>query len=99
MPSLNNSEIHSSIQTHLKVFLELLLDRLLGYRIKKDEKESYALIIDGATLGYLTGGGKELQNEFCQVGLKCDAVLCCRMSPAQKAEVSILSTAFILDIR
>ena len=46
---------------------------------------SYALIIDGITLGYLFS--YNFDEDFCKVCLKCEAVLCCRMSPAQKAMV------------
>lgn len=72
----------------LNFFTSQLATILLFQRIKKEQKETFALIIDGATLGHLSSGGKELQKEFCKVCLKCEAVLCCRMSPAQKAEVS-----------
>jgi phospholipid-translocating ATPase len=48
--------------------------------------ESYALIIDGETLGRLFTHD-DLVNEFRDICMKCEAVLCCRMSPAQKAEV------------
>ena len=43
------------------------------------------MIIDGETLAYLFKN--ELKDEFCEVCMKCDAVLCCRMSPAQKADI------------
>ena len=58
------------------------------------KKESYALVIDGKTLVHVM---EEKINEplemslrqlFLEVCLKCDAVLCCRMSPAQKADVT-----------
>lgn len=47
--------------------------------------ESYALIIDGGTLGYLFK--TNLVGEFRDICMKCEAVLCCRMTPAQKADV------------
>ena len=55
--------------------------------INDKNNESYALIIDGATLGHLFNSN--LSDDFRNVCMKCDAVLCCRMSPAQKAEVNI----------
>ena len=56
-------------------------------RIAAHKNESFALVIDGGTLGHLFGAGDALKKEFCDICLKCDAVLCCRMTPAQKAEV------------
>lgn len=47
--------------------------------------EVYALIIDGFTLGHLFSSG--LQEPFRDLCMRCSAVLCCRMTPAQKAEV------------
>ena len=46
----------------------------------------YGLVIDGQSLTYLFDDEK-LMNEFREVCLKCEAVLCCRMSPSQKAKV------------
>lgn len=58
--------------------------------ITKKSKEidydlSYALIVDGYTLGYMFEGN--LEDEFRELAMKCDAVLCCRMTPAQKAQI------------
>lgn len=46
---------------------------------------TYALIIDGFTLGRVFQA--DLEDEFRDVCMNCVAVLCCRMSPAQKAQV------------
>ena len=43
------------------------------------------LVIDGATLSHALGDHGEMLRELCHL---CIAVLCCRMSPLQKAEVS-----------
>ncbi len=49
------------------------------------ETDTFAFIVDGKTLGYVFK--YKFENEFRDVCMGCDAVLCCRMSPAQKAEV------------
>lgn len=46
---------------------------------------SYALVIDGDTLQGLFDAN--LQEDFRYVSMKCKAVLCCRMSPSQKAKI------------
>jgi phospholipid-translocating ATPase len=43
------------------------------------------LTIDGPTLGRVFH--YDLEEPFREICMKCDAVLCCRMSPAQKAQV------------
>ena len=45
----------------------------------------YALIIDGPTLYNVFAF--DLEKDLRDVCMKCVAVLCCRMSPAQKADV------------
>jgi phospholipid-translocating ATPase len=49
------------------------------------QTRSFALIIDGGTLGILFH--ENFDEAFREICMKCDAVLCCRMSPAQKAQV------------
>lgn len=51
----------------------------------KNPEESYALVVDGGTLGLIFSNN--LIDRFRTICLKCEAVLCCRMSPAQKANV------------
>ena len=46
---------------------------------------SFALTIDGGTLSVLFN--ENFDDPFREICMRCDAVLCCRMSPAQKAQV------------
>lgn len=49
----------------------------------KSGKRGFAVVIDGDTLRYaLDASMKEL---FLNLGTQCDTVVCCRVSPAQKA--------------
>eukprot|EP00246_Nothoceros_aenigmaticus_P007096 TRINITY_DN20718_c0_g1_i1.p1 TRINITY_DN20718_c0_g1~~TRINITY_DN20718_c0_g1_i1.p1 ORF type:complete len:644 (-),score=97.52 TRINITY_DN20718_c0_g1_i1:654-2459(-) len=50
---------------------------------------SYALVIDGQCLAFVLGE-QWLQGTFLQLCLQCASVLCCRVSPRQKAQVTIL---------
>ena len=50
-----------------------------------DPNQQYALTIDGMSLVYALGEHLDTLRDIC---LKCVAVLCCRMSPLQKAKVS-----------
>ena len=49
-------------------------------------KDGYAFIIDGFTLTNIFDFN--LEKKFRELSMKCDSVLCCRMSPGQKAQVS-----------
>lgn len=51
---------------------------------RKADKETFALVIDGKTLVEVL---QFFSKEFLDICLECSAVLCCRMSPAQKADV------------
>ncbi|KAF5839585.1 HAD-like domain-containing protein [Dunaliella salina] len=48
----------------------------------------YALVIDGKALSYALSD--KLAPTFLKVGVKCLAVVCCRVSPLQKAQVTML---------
>ncbi len=53
-----------------------------------DSGTQYALIIDGKALAAALT--KRLAPVFLRVGLRCAAVVCCRVSPLQKAMVTQL---------
>lgn len=57
----------------------------LFLRVKKSDSKNFALVVDGQTLGYIFHNGLELA--FAQICSYCEAVLGCRLSPAQKAQV------------
>ncbi|KAI8981435.1 hypothetical protein BDB01DRAFT_794086 [Pilobolus umbonatus] len=57
------------------------LNRELPY---SDDKR-YALVIDGVTLKY--GLEEETKNMVLAIGTRCASVICCRVSPKQKAQV------------
>ncbi|ODQ83041.1 hypothetical protein BABINDRAFT_159508 [Babjeviella inositovora NRRL Y-12698] len=48
---------------------------------------SFAVIVDGAALSIIFSGDEFLRRKFLLLGKQCKAVLCCRVSPAQKALV------------
>ncbi|KAK6741578.1 hypothetical protein RB195_009443 [Necator americanus] len=50
-----------------------------------DEKKEFAMVIDGKSLVHALVG--ECRTYFGELALRCRAVVCCRMSPMQKAEV------------
>lgn len=69
----------AEIEARLKLFNKQLP------KDKNDQSRSYALTIDGHTLAVLLNN--DFDEPFREICMRCDAVLCCRMSPAQKAQV------------
>ncbi|KAI9220298.1 hypothetical protein BC828DRAFT_405948 [Blastocladiella britannica] len=56
-----------------------------GANSGSDQNESLALIIDGRTLDFALE--KDLEETFLDLACNCKAVICCRVSPLQKALV------------
>ncbi|XP_042411873.1 probable phospholipid-transporting ATPase 4 [Zingiber officinale] len=56
--------------------------------LEKDPYEAFALIIDGKTLTYALED--DMKNNFLNLAVNCASVLCCRVSPRQKALVTRL---------
>lgn len=54
-----------------------------------NEKLSQSITIDGKTLSFIFDESN-LKTQFLEICLKCDAVLCCRMSPKQKGQIVCL---------
>ncbi len=63
-------------------------------RVKsQSEKRHFAYVIEGRILKKVFAQG--MQEEFREVCMRCEAVLCCRMTPAQKAEVSSIEQILV----
>ncbi|XP_042401682.1 probable phospholipid-transporting ATPase 4 isoform X1 [Zingiber officinale] len=57
-------------------------------KLEKDPYAAFALIIDGKTLTYALED--DLKNQFLCLAVDCASVICCRVSPRQKALVTRL---------
>ena len=53
-------------------------------RLEKDQE--LAIVIDGPTLVFAMQN-QEISNDFFTFGLKAKSVICCRVSPKQKADI------------
>ncbi|KAF8096620.1 hypothetical protein N665_0305s0042 [Sinapis alba] len=58
-------------------------------KLEKDPHAAFALIIDGKTLTYALEDG--LKYQFLALAVDCASVICCRVSPKQKALVTRLA--------
>ncbi|KAG0031427.1 hypothetical protein BGZ81_001265 [Podila clonocystis] len=54
--------------------------------VNKGKSRHVVVVIDGATLG-IVEQSPELMELFVELGIRADSVICCRVSPAQKAVV------------
>ncbi|KAK2992928.1 hypothetical protein RJ640_008462 [Escallonia rubra] len=57
-------------------------------KLEKDPHAAFALIIDGKTLTYALEA--DLKHHFLNLAVDCSSVICCRVSPKQKALVTRL---------
>ncbi|KAK9069711.1 hypothetical protein SSX86_010105 [Deinandra increscens subsp. villosa] len=57
-------------------------------KLEKDPHAAFALIIDGKTLTYALE--EDLKHQFLKLAVDCASVICCRVSPKQKAMVTRL---------
>ncbi|KAJ7969255.1 Phospholipid-transporting ATPase [Quillaja saponaria] len=70
---------------------EMLRQIELSYRVIKESNENappFAIVVDGKALEICLRC--DVKNQFLQLAVKCDAVICCRVSPKQKALITQL---------
>nr|XP_006825887.1 PREDICTED: LOW QUALITY PROTEIN: probable phospholipid-transporting ATPase IF-like [Saccoglossus kowalevskii] len=79
---LGMSEMYLVKQTSPEQCLDTLND--LKLKLTEDTVPKHALVVDGMSLTYAVEYHCDLFRKICEA---CIAVLCCRMSPLQKAEV------------
>ncbi|KAG6532955.1 hypothetical protein ZIOFF_006815 [Zingiber officinale] len=65
-----------------------LTDASQMVNLEKDPNAAFALIIDGKTLTYALED--DLKKQFLSLAVECASVICCRVSPKQKALVTRL---------
>ena len=72
-------------QTSLDSTREEIVRELTKEKEAKNETEDLSLIIDGKTLIHALE--QSVRQEFIELCTRCSAVICCRVSPIQKAEM------------
>eukprot|EP00250_Pteridium_aquilinum_P014699 c22146_g2_i1 orf=517-4191(-) len=75
-----------------KVSQESTRQQIMSARQQLQEEEdvdsAFALIIDGKALNFALG--KDFEGDLMQLAIKCSSVICCRVSPKQKAMITKL---------
>ena len=64
---------------------------------KPGESGGFAIVIDGETLRYALDERNNLRELFLNLGCQCETVVCCRVSPAQKAQTVKLASCICFD--
>ncbi|KDQ19994.1 hypothetical protein BOTBODRAFT_125521 [Botryobasidium botryosum FD-172 SS1] len=82
--SMNLVIVNEETMHDTKEFITKRLSAIKSQR-KSGELEDMALVIDGKSLTYALE--KELSKDFLELAILCKAVICCRVSPLQKALV------------
>lgn len=79
------NEVRASFVSEQLKAGEVSLDAAIDHK----EEKSHAIVIDGMSLG-LVFSDNNLKQRFLTLALQCDSVICCRVSPKQKALVTEL---------
>ncbi|KAI5117211.1 hypothetical protein M0805_003499 [Coniferiporia weirii] len=82
--SMNMVIVNEETATATKDFISKRLNAITSQR-KTGELEDLALIIDGKSLSFALE--KDISKTFLELAIMCKAVICCRVSPLQKALV------------
>ncbi|KAG6876054.1 hypothetical protein C0993_005923, partial [Termitomyces sp. T159_Od127] len=82
--SMNLIIVNEESARETEQFLTKRLNAIKNQR-NSGESEDLALIIDGKSLGFALQ--KEISHIFLELAIMCKAVICCRVSPLQKALV------------
>lgn len=56
----------------------------------------HALVIDGLTLAVVLSG--DLKEKFLDLASRCKSVICCRVSPKQKAQITYLVKVYTIEM-
>lgn len=82
-----NTELDSSKAVKENISLQIANASQM-IKLEKDPYAAFALIIDGKTLTYALEA--DMKYQFLNLGVDCASVICCRVSPKQKALVTRL---------
>ncbi|CAD8148969.1 unnamed protein product [Paramecium pentaurelia] len=73
-------------ETDLNKLRVQLSENKLTYQACIKEKKKKSILVEGESLVILTNN-QQLKREFTKMAMGCDSVVCCRVTPKQKAEV------------
>ncbi|KAH9942242.1 phospholipid-translocating P-type ATPase [Epithele typhae] len=83
--SMNMVIVNEETAHETEAFLSKRLNAIKSQRNSEGDQEDLALIIDGKSLAFALE--KDISKIFLELAILCKAVICCRVSPLQKALV------------
>lgn len=80
-----NASSKESCAEQIEAWIEKINNSAVPVPSQQSKQKTYGLIIDGQTIQYALE--KPLDMEFLELAKACQVVVCCRVSPVQKASV------------
>ena len=65
-------------------------------KLEKDPDAAFALVIDGKALAFVLED--DMKHMFLNLAIECASVICCRVSPRQKALVALTISCLMHDL-
>ncbi|KAK0597902.1 hypothetical protein LWI29_029634 [Acer saccharum] len=89
LTTMNSDDLAQDAKESVKEnVLNQITNALQRIKLEKDPHAAFALIIDGKTLTYALED--DMKHHFLELAVGCASVICCRVSPKQKALVTRL---------
>ena len=89
LTTMNSDDLAQDVKESVKEnVLNQITNALQRIKLEKDPHAAFALIIDGKTLTYALED--DMKHHFLELAVDCASVICCRVSPKQKALVTRL---------
>mmetsp|Transcript_31078 Transcript_31078/g.28272 ORF Transcript_31078/g.28272 Transcript_31078/m.28272 type:complete len:134 (+) Transcript_31078:1415-1816(+) len=95
LSSKTSEEFHSKLDKNVAHYMVNLTDPIPPLEeLSKQLVHKICIVIDGSTLTYALETDRDTQNKFFRLALLANSIICCRVSPKQKADVVHLAKSF-----
>ncbi|KAI8598926.1 hypothetical protein EDD21DRAFT_308713 [Dissophora ornata] len=79
-PAMKILVLNVKVERDCRLVLEYFIEKI------KEQKDRYALVVNGESLAFVLGN-EIFEEMFLRIGTNCHSVICCRVTPLQKALV------------
>ncbi|ORZ10616.1 hypothetical protein BCR41DRAFT_308574 [Lobosporangium transversale] len=81
-PAMKILVLNVKTERDCRLVLEYFVEKIK----ERDQKDRYALVVNGESLAFVLGN-EIFEDMFLRIGTNCHSVICCRVTPLQKALV------------
>ncbi|KAI9238484.1 MAG: hypothetical protein BYD32DRAFT_367431 [Podila humilis] len=85
-PAMKILVLNVKVERDCRLVLEYFVERINELGVEPPEKDRYALVVNGESLAFVLGN-EIFEEMFLKIGTSCHSVICCRVTPLQKALV------------